>query len=198
MHSSRRDTFRPINSSPIAKIYPDGKIIKQNITKRSSSNINLKTDTSKKKEKNNPIIKASVNNYVALVKFYPGQDPKILDYYKRSGYQGLVIEMSGLGHVISEGKHNWLPTIKRLVSDGMIICAAPQTLYGRLDPYIYSPGRKLESLGVIYLEDMLPETALIKLGWILSQTKDKKKIKDLMTTDLRGEFNDRLGNEFLN
>ena len=36
---------------------------------------------------------------VALVKIYPGQEPDILDYYLKKGYKGLVLEMSGLGHV---------------------------------------------------------------------------------------------------
>ena len=33
---------------------------------------------------------------VALVKFYPGQDPEILDYYLKKGYKGIVIEMGAL------------------------------------------------------------------------------------------------------
>lgn len=184
MHTSRRDTFRPINTKPLAKIYPNKTIEKiSNIT---STNKNQK-----------PELKAVFNNYVALVKFYPGQDPKILEHYKKIGYKGLVIEMSGLGHVISEGKNNWITVIKKLTESGMIICAAPQTIYGRLDPYVYSPGRKLENLGVIYLEDMLPETALVKLGWVLAITKDKKKIKELMLKNISGELNYRLGTEFL-
>ena len=41
------------------------------------------------------------------------------------------------------------------------------------------------------------ETALIKLGYVLGKTKNQEKIKELMLQNLAGEFNDKLGNEFL-
>ena len=178
MHTSRRDTFRPINCKPIVKIWPDGKIEK-------ISNYN-------KRQKGKTELDAVFENKVGLLKFYPGQDPNILDYYKK--YKGIVIEMSGLGHVITEGKDNWIPKLKKLIDKGVKVCAAPQTIYGRLDPYVYSPGRELEKLGVIYLEDMLPETALVKLGWVLGH---KWPVKEKMLENVSGEFNNKLGNEFL-
>jgi glutamyl-tRNA(Gln) amidotransferase subunit D len=188
MHSSRRDTFRPINTVPIAKIWPD------KIEKIGESNIK---DENKKVE-----VKSDFNSKVALVKFYPGQDPEILEHYFEKGYKGVVVEMSGLGHVLTgEAKNNWLPKLKKLINAGFIVCAAPQTLYGALDPMVYSVGRELEKTGIIYLKDMLPECAFVKLGWVLGQTggKDKEKIKEMMLTNYAKEFNERLtGEEFLN
>jgi len=186
MHTSRRDTFRPINTDPLAKIWPDGRI---EILRKQFNKVN--------KNKVNP--DAVFNDKVALIKFYPGQDPAILDYYQRKGYKGLVIEMSGLGHVITEGKNNWLPKIKAALNSGMIICAAPQTLYGRLDPYVYSPGRKLQELGVIFLQDILPETALVKLGWVLGHKEWRGTVatKIKMLENVAGEFNDKLSDSFL-
>jgi len=183
MHTSRRDTFRPINCKPIAKIYPD-KI--ETITEYN------------KRNKNKVTADTLFDPRVALVKFYPGQDPKILDYYRKN-YRGIIIEMSGLGHVISEGKNNWLPKIKDAISKRLFIYAAPQTLYGRLDPYVYSPGRKLQEAGVVFLEDILPETALVKLGWVLGHKSWRGTVatKRKMLENTAGEFNKRLGNEFL-
>jgi len=187
MHSSRRDAFRPINCSPIAKIWADGKIeiISNNLQKRNKGRVN---------------VDAVFDNNVALIKFYPGQSPSILDYYKNKGYKGLVIEMSGLGHVISEGKNNWIPKLKEIIKQGMLVYAAPQTLYGRLDSYVYSPGRKLQSIGVVFLEDILPETALVKLGYVLAhkQWRGSVATAQKMLKNVAGEFNERLGSEFLN
>ena len=42
--------------------------------------------------------------------------------------------------------------------------------------------------------DMTTETAFLKLAWLLSNKKDPKK---LMGTDLKGEINLRIGDEFL-
>ncbi len=183
MHSSRRDTFKPINTKPVAKIFPDGKIeLLTEHRKRSAEKIN---------------VDAVFDNRVALVKFYPGQDPKILDYYRKKGYRGLVIEMSGLGHVCTEGKYNWIPEIRKIIKKGMFVYAAPQTLHGRLDPYVYSPGRELKNAGVVYLEDILPETAYVKLGWILAHKLWRGSVATRlkMTENISGEFNPRLGED---
>jgi glutamyl-tRNA(Gln) amidotransferase subunit D len=184
MHTSRRDTFRPINCRPIAKIWED----------------KIKTlGEYNKRNKHDVEVDAVFDERVALVKFYPGQDPKILDYYRKN-YRGIVIEMSGLGHVAIEGKNNWLPRLKEVIGKGLFVYAAPQTLYGRLDPYVYSPGRKLQDAGVVFLNDILPETALVKLGWILGHKSWRGSVatKEKMLENINKEFNDKLGTEFLN
>jgi len=38
---------------------------------------------------------------------------------------------------------------------------------------------------------MLPETAYIKLGWVLGQTKDTDKAKEMMLTNISGEITER-------
>jgi glutamyl-tRNA(Gln) amidotransferase subunit D len=181
MHTSRRDTFKAVNSSPIAKINKNSVEILRDYNKRS---------------KNKAVLDDAFEEKTALVKFYPGQSPEILNYYAKEGYRGIVIEMSGLGHVLTEGTNNWVPVIKELVKKGITICAAPQTLYGRLDPLVYSPGRELEKAGVIYLKDILPETAFVKLGYVLGKTKNKEEIKKLLLENISKEFNERLGDEF--
>ncbi|MEM4230288.1 MAG: Glu-tRNA(Gln) amidotransferase subunit GatD [Candidatus Pacearchaeota archaeon] len=180
MHTSKRDAFKVINSKPFAKIFPDGKI-----EKISSHNIR---DDKKKVRLDNEF-----NDKVALLKFYPGQDPEILDYYIKK-YHGVVIEASGLGHVAvsEEAKHDWLPKIKKAIDNGLVVCMACQTIYGRLNPLVYSPGRALTKAGVIFLEDMLPETAFVKLGWVLGHKNWKDKIKEKMLEPIAKEINERL------
>lgn len=185
MHTSRRDTFKPINTTPLAKIYKDKIEVLRNYNKR------------KQEKENNSKIEACFEDKVALVKFYPGQSPEILEYYFKQGYKGLVIEMSGLGHVLTEGNKNWIPILKKLIDKGLVVCATCQTIYGSLDPLVYSPGRELQNVGVIYLKDLLPETALVKLGWILSKTKKSEEIRKLMLENISNEFNERLNEEFL-
>nr|QBM01312.1 glutamyl-tRNA(Gln) amidotransferase subunit D [uncultured archaeon] len=182
MHTSRRDTFRPINDLPIAKIYTDRIEALQDYKKR-NDNLKVKADT-KFEEK------------IALVKSYPGAKPDILEFYAEKGYKGIIIEATGLGHVATEeSRNNWLPAIKECIRKGIIICFTPQTIYGRLDPYVYSPGRKLAEAGVIFLEDMLSETAYVKLGWVLGHTSYPAKVKEMMLENYAGETNKRIDEE---
>jgi len=181
MHTSRRDTFKVINSVPFAKISEN------RIDKLS----NYKLRTNKK-----VLTDLSFEEKVALIKVYPGQDPDILDYYKKKKYKGLVLEMSGLGHVpTSRARLGWTKKLKEIQSKGIIVCAVAQTVYGRLNPLVYSNGRELLKTGIIYLEDMLAETALVKLGWVLGHkqwTKDKETVKEKMLYNFAHEFNNRL------
>ena len=173
MHTSRRDAFKIINDTPIAEISPDKIEILKTFNARSNNTAKLDTKFSDK---------------VALVQIYPGQDPAILEFYQEQGYKGIILEVTGIGQVpTQDAKFNWLPKIKQLIKNGMIICATPQTIYGRLNPNIYSAGRELEKTGIIFLEDMLPETALVKLGWILGHKQWNKKEK--MLENISNEFN---------
>jgi glutamyl-tRNA(Gln) amidotransferase subunit D len=39
--------------------------------------------------------------------------------------------------------------------------------------------------------DWTPETAYVKLCWVLGQTKDMKKVREMMMTDYAGEISMR-------
>ena len=56
---------------------------------------------------------------------------------------------------------------------------------------VYDTGRDLLSFGVIPLEDMFPETGLVKLMWVLGQTSDPKEAAQLMQTNIAGEISPR-------
>jgi len=177
MHTSRRDTFRPINELPLAKVWPDGKmeIVNQSYRKRSEGET---------------IADVKFEPKIALLKSYPGSNPDLIDFLLDKKYKGFVIEAHGLGQVPIE-ENSWLPSIKRAIDQGVAICFAAQTLYGRLDPFVYSEARKAYELGVIYCEDMLPETAYIKLGWVLGHTTEPQEVRARMLMNLAGELSDK-------
>ncbi len=54
--------------------------------------------------------------------------------------------------------------------------------------YVYDTGRDLMAAGIIPAENMLPETAYIKLGWTLGQTTDREEVKRLMLTPINDEI----------
>lgn len=183
MHTSRRDTFQIINSEPLVEISKENFKILKEFNARDNSR-KIKTDT-------NYSIK------IALIKITPSQDPKILDFYAEEGYKGIILELTGLGQVPGkESENNWMPTIKKLIDKGITICGTAQTLNGSLNPNVYSSGRELQKTGLIFLKDILPETAFVKLSWVLGHKawiKDKELIKEKMLENISNEFNDKLG-----
>jgi glutamyl-tRNA(Gln) amidotransferase subunit D len=67
-----------------------------------------------------------------------------------------------------------------------------QCIYGRVHPFVYHPLRVLSGKGVIYAGDMLPETAYVKLMWVLGHTKNLDEIKEMMLTNYAGEITNRI------
>jgi len=183
LHSSKRDAFRIVNDKPFAKVFPDKLINVSDYNLRKKGKVKLDVKFEEK---------------VALVKVYPGQNPEILDFYFRKKFKGIVLEMSGLGHVPGKrSKNSWLSKLKEMRKRGITVCAVTQCINGRTDPLVYSNGREILDTGVIYLGDMLGETALVKLGWVLGHeewAKNPEKVKEKMLENIAGEISERLEN----
>jgi glutamyl-tRNA(Gln) amidotransferase subunit D len=111
----------------------------------------------------------------------------MIEWLIHEGYYGIIIEGTGLGHV----SRDCFDTIKRAVEKEMFVGMTSQTLWGRVHMKVYETGRDLLAIGVVPLEDMLPETALVKLMWAYGQTKGFQEIKKIMLTNIAGEFSPR-------
>ena len=178
MHSSRRDAFQSINSKPLAKVWPDGKL--EYLTK----------DYAKRGTESKLEVLDDFEERVGIVYAYPNMNPNVLEHYLDDGYKGIVIMGTGLGHVPTVNKKKSLiPLIKKASKDGVPVVVASQTINGRTHEFVYSNLRTLyQEAGAIPSQDMTPETAYVKLMWVLGQTKDYEKAKALMLQNLRGEI----------
>lgn len=133
------------------------------------------------------VLKAEFSDGVALIKFFPGMNPEVINWYCKNGYKGIILEGTGLGHVSSRCNE----AVKNAVMQGVVVAMTSQCVWGRINMNVYYAGRDLQALGVIPLEDMLAETALVKLMWILGQTDDLEEAKTLLKTNLVGEISPR-------
>jgi glutamyl-tRNA(Gln) amidotransferase subunit D len=175
MHTSRRDAFKTINDLPIALVeYKTGEI--KWIKNAKDFKISEKF-----------ILKNNFETKVGLIKIYPGISKKIIEYYRKEKYKGIIIEGTGLGHTPIGKKDEFVKEIIQLVESGCVVGITSQCLNGRVHPTVYTNLRKLSENGVIYCEDMLPETAYIKLSWLLGNYT-KKETKELLSKNLRGEI----------
>ena len=172
-HTSRRDAFKSINIRPLARI--------------KGEEITLLEDYTRRDPNKHLIINPNFERKVALLKFYPGLNPNTIDWYTDNGYFGLVLEGTGLGHV---GEHLF-PQIRNAVEQGLLLGMTSQCIWGRVNMNVYDTGIDLQRMGVIPLKDMLPETALVKMMWVFSQTTDLKEAKKLLMLNIAGEFSER-------
>jgi glutamyl-tRNA(Gln) amidotransferase subunit D len=173
-HTSRRDTFKSINASPLARLEDDKlRILTKSYRKRDAS----------RKLKLNP----DFEEKVALVKAYPDLNPEVIDWYVEKGYRGIVLEGTGLGHV---GDYLF-SAIRNAIGKGVVVCMTSQCIWGRLNMNVYDQGRDLLAMGVLSLDDMLPETAYVKLRWVLGQTTRTEEAKKLLKENIANEYSSR-------
>ena len=182
MHTSRRDTFRSINAQPIAKI--ENKKVNINsdyeYTKRGANELELNT---------------SIEEKVGFIKSFPGISKDYIEYHIDKGYKGLVIEGTGLGHV----PNDLIDSFRRAHDENIPVIMTSQCLYGRVNMNVYSTGRNILDAGVISGLDMTPETTYVKLCWALGQSDDYNKVKEIMQTNIAGEFSKKSSiKDFLN
>lgn len=168
-HTSKRGAFQTIGDDP-AFLIANNEIHE-----------NMKTDFFSKKEF---IPKIKINEKVALVKYHPGYDPYLLKNIIDSNYKAIIFEGTGLGHI---GK-NMYPMIKMANENGIFMGMTSQCIDGRIRMTVYESGRDLLDLGIIPLEDMIPEIALVKAMWVTGNTENPDEIKEIMLNRIASEF----------
>ncbi|MCD4749425.1 MAG: Glu-tRNA(Gln) amidotransferase subunit GatD [Thermoanaerobaculales bacterium] len=174
MHSSYRSTFRTISDIPLAVVNREGfRYLGPEYLPR-DPNRRVKIDT-------------AYDNRITILYYYPGMDPDLVDALVEKGYHGIVIAGTGLGHVNTP----LYPALERAIKAGVHIVMTVQTLWGYAQMYVYDTGRDLLDIGIVPLDNMLPETALMKLGWVLGHTHDHDQVMEMMRTPINHEITPR-------
>ena len=170
MHSSYRSTFRTIGDIPLAMV------TREKITP-------LKQTYNHRRSDRNVTIKPFFEEKVGMIYYYPNMQPDMIDSMVENGYKGIIIAGTGLGHV----NKPLYPAIERAVKAGVHIFMTVQTIWGYVHMFVYDTGRDLMAKGIVPTENMLPEVAYIKLGWVLGQTDDPEEVRRMMLSPVNGE-----------
>lgn len=172
MHTSRRDAFKSINCSPLAHVDRDGKV--------SFSGPHRSVSSGKAEAR------TGMTEGVLLLQYYPGMAPGQFRGLIM-GSKGVVFAGTGLGHVNSD----MVPLIREASAAGIPVVVTSQCLNGRTNLNVYNTGRDMLAAGAVTVLDMLPETAYVKLMWVLSNVRGSDAVRTAMRTPLAGEMSDR-------
>ena len=168
MHSSRRDAFQSRNGPPIGYVDADG--------------VHL-LHPARPASPGPPRVDGPLDASGGLLWFYPGLTTGRAEAFGQ-GLRGVILAGTGLGHVAS----THLEWIRRAIQGGQVVAMTTQCLEGGADPFVYATGRELQRAGVLYLGDLLPEVAFVKLLWALGHASDPKGVEALLLSEVAGEF----------
>lgn len=174
MHTSRRDAFMTINGMPLARV--------------DLSSRRLEVLSNKYRMRDEEVeVYPEFSDKAVLLKYFPGMGSDIIDFIVERGYRGIVLEGTGLGHI----SNSLIPSIRSAVKDGLIVVVASQCIWGRVNMNVYRTGVELLKAGAIPAEDMVPETAYVKLSWVLGQTDDVEEAIGLFRENIAYEMEPR-------
>jgi glutamyl-tRNA(Gln) amidotransferase subunit D len=179
-HTSRRDAFESIDTKPVAIVNGKNVIIQNNKSDRDGTLQVLGSESNRSTFS----IKPEFDPKAALLKFYPGFDPALISYLVSSGHRAIVLEGTGLGHVSKD----CFTEIRKALDSGLLVFMTSQCIWGRTGMTVYDTGRDLLDIGVIPLDDMLPETAIVKVMWVLANSPSLELAKSLMQKNIAHEF----------
>jgi len=183
MHSSRRDAFKAVNAEQIALVDAQGMVEWKNKEYFRSEGTSLTLALFK------PDLK------VGLVKAHPQMYAEEFKPYFH--YDGIVLEGTGLGHFpilkydnLTKEHEAILEEIKKLAKQVPVVMTT-QTIFGVVNMGVYTPGRIQIEAGVLGTQlDLPPETAFIKLAWLISNYTPLE-VRQLYYQNLRGEISER-------
>lgn len=170
-HTSKRGAFQTIGNDPAFIVVND------------QVQRNTKDNFFKVKEFQ-PRIK--INTRVALIKYHPGYDPILLEKIIEMNYSGIIFEGTGLGHI---GKIMY-DNVKKANEKGIFLGMTSQCIDGRVRMTVYESGRDLLDLGIISLENMIPEVALVKAMWALGNSDTLEDMKHMMLQNIASEISE--------
>ena len=178
--TSRRDAFESIDTKPVAIVNGKNVKIQNNNSERGAT---LKV-LDFKSNRGSFSVKPEFDPRAVLLKFYPGFDPVLISYLVSSGHRAIVLEGTGLGHVSKD----CFTEIRKALDSGLLVFMTSQCIWGRTGMTVYDTGRDLLDIGVIPLDDMLPETAIVKAMWVLANSTSLELAKSLMQKNIAHEI----------
>ncbi|MBR6918730.1 MAG: Glu-tRNA(Gln) amidotransferase subunit GatD [Bacteroidales bacterium] len=198
MHSSYRSTFRTIGDTPLATIDRKNgvrpiKEVYNHRRKNQERKVEVITDLESYKasiaanDYNTSRIVPVFDDRVAILYYYPGMKPDVLESLIDRGYKGIVWDGTGLGHV----NKGMFEAIQKATDAGIHQYMCVQTIWGYTHMFVYDTGRDLMARGIIPADNMLAESAYIKLGWALGLTHDREEVRKLMLTPINSETTPR-------
>ena len=142
-----------------------------------------------KKENNELKYFNKLEEKVCILKITPGFNPKIISNLIDLDCKGIILEGFGAGNVPID-ENSLIPEIEYAMKKGIPIIVSSQCAIGFSWMYLYECGKKALAAGAIPGHDMISETAMTKLIWVLGNYPDYDigKIKELFLKDVCGEL----------
>lgn len=120
-----------------------------------------------------------LDSNIGLLKLIPSMDATVLDYMAEH-YDAVIIESFGVGGLPNYETCGYYPVVEKWISQGKTVVMTTQVTNEGSNMSIYEVGRTIKyAFGLLESYDMTLEATVTKLMWILGQTKNRDRVKEL-------------------
>lgn len=117
---------------------------------------------------------------VLLLTLIPGMDTLVLDRLRDEGYRALICQSFGMGGLPGGREGAFAKAMGEWLSSGRSILMMTQVPYEGSDMGVYQVGKDVkDNFPIMEAYNMTLEAAVTKLMWVLSETDDPHKIREL-------------------
>ena len=126
-----------------------------------------------------PVFYDKLCQNVGLLKLIPGTKRELVAFMMEH-YDGIVVESFGVGGLPEYDGEEFYPVVQQAVERGKIVVMTTQVPNEGSDLSVYHVGGHLKStLHLLEAFDMTTEAAVCKLMWILGQTREFERVREL-------------------
>ena len=126
-----------------------------------------------------PVFYDKLCRNVGLLKLIPGTKRELVAFMMEH-YDGIVVESFGVGGLPEYDGEEFYPVVRQAVERGKIVVMTTQVPNEGSDLSVYHVGGHLKStLHLLEAFDMTTEAAVCKLMWILGQTREFERVREL-------------------
>ncbi|HET6226300.1 MAG TPA: asparaginase [Bacteroidia bacterium] len=132
-------------------------------------------------------IRTQLDPNVVILKLFPGITKNVVDAVLNiKDIHGVILETYGSGNASTQ---EWfLKAIKKAIDKGVVILNVTQCNAGKVQQGKYATSAAFTDIGVIGGNDITTEAAVAKLMHVLGSSNNKKEIRKLLESNLRGEI----------
>lgn len=140
------------------------------------------------KPQGEPVFTPELTGKVFVLKMIPGTRADIFEYLS-AHYDGVVVECFGSGGLPNYEDDMFFRELKAFLAKGKYAVFTTQVEREGSALDKYEVGRRLKSLdGVLEARSMTLESTVVKLMWVLSQTKEAGEVRRLFYTPVAGDI----------
>ena len=135
-----------------------------------------------------PVISTNMEGRILLLTLIPGMSAKVLRN-SMEDYDAVILRSFGVGGLPGSDRGGLAEALREWTEHGKLVVMMTQVPYEGSDMNVYQVGQKIKhELNMLEGYDMTMEAVVTKLMWIMGQTRDPDRVRELFYTPVQNDL----------